>query len=1425
MLAIRRVFATAVALGSLASVGVLGSNIDINGSSNAGSLTTVIEFPAIELDSSKIPSISASHQSSEGSWWHALDGIPFLLSRRSKRKLSRKSIVTNEAAVASRRFDLPDVEQQKHRSLAFGDYADPTFNCPATTTCPLVCVNSTDDCPSDATCASANPDVADHEFELCNDGTCADKTLGQACDAELESPCACGGLGFTCAKQIDLYDNCFERFQSFYDTNTECIENEEESLPQVDFNGPAFKACYIPFIIITVLMFLWCAYNQRIAPVEGSNAVLECAIKGKESEKWTQTGYKRTIIGTVLHGLIIIVQLAIQGLLLFLTIQYYVQQEAGPALENLKMIFQDEIQVLMAFQIVWMTGFVWCFLLKYPSSIRSLFYVAAFLPMQHMLRSLRRMKSENADTGLRYKTEYCKVRIDEKTGSRYFYFRMRRYFYDETENKFVPGRLDVTEDSTIGNWLDKDRMHQGLSSQEATRRLGVVGPNVLDLKKPTILGSIVREFSKPFYLYQNFMVWTWAPYWYYYMAIVQTVVRVTGGMVVAIFQYMGDMNLYQLMVVDGMAEVIRDGELMSVDQTDVVPGDIVRVTPGLSYFDMAILKSERLLVDESALTGEVHPVAKIPLDPANSGQVYNTKMCKSSTISAGTTVLECGGGDEYNVLAIVTQTGSFTSKGELLSDVLSYERHQFKFDTEVKLVLFILLVEMAILVSVVLHFIEDHWVYAWFYAVFVAGTCLPPLLPTVFVVSVGISCKRLQAQRITCTDSTGILVAGKVKKAFFDKTGTLTEQGLSFVSARTSNDLGKSATNTSGEVDIDPILQLGLSVCHTLTSNASGDLIGPAVDRMGFSAVRSARLVNEHSVMLGDDTIKYLKRFEFDHHSMTQSVIVQRGEEKIVFVKGSPEAISKLCVPSSIPSDFADHARYCARNGIYQLAIARSTYTGSEETHEVQRSDIENDLTFTGCINFQNTMKHETPSVISELREGNVESAIVTGDNVLTGIYIAKKSGIIAPNKNVIIGISVSDDEVIQWVHASDDSDAGDPLVSIPENTVLAMTGEVWNHLLRYDPKSAIALGNHTFVYGRCTPNDKVSVVSTFVQYGDITLMCGDGGNDCGALKAAHVGIALSDAEASVVAPFTSLDKNITSVTEVLKEGRCALASAFASYKYMLMYGQVESINQVVNAYFSITFSEWCWVFMDGIWPITMAFSLPLSKAAKTLSPKRPTASILGPHTLSSACGVLSINFLFLVIALALLWKQDWFQCRMWGSNDVSNVTVLGDNYETSVIFLVTGYQYISSAAAFNFGYTYRAGWFKNYVFVFFFSVWTAFQFTATMSANKFSCIWRANCDNDNAVRFVTSTEPEALYNDFNTTVMPTSFRGTLLGLMIANLILNCAWEYLVVNRMLPKVNDEIAGIKSSQHASGEYVDTATNAYLIKPIPADSEVA
>ena len=111
-------------------------------------------------------------------------------------------------------------------------------------------------------------------------------------------------------------------------------------------------------------------------------------------------------------------------------------------------------------------------------------------------------------------------------------------------------------------------------------------------------------------------------------------------------------------------------------------GDIVKVTPGVAHFDMAILQSQRLLVDESALTGEVHPVAKIPFDPSSSDGVYNSKLFKSSTVSAGTTVIECSEGEGLEgVLAIVTETGSFTTKGELLSDVLSCKSLHFLYDS------------------------------------------------------------------------------------------------------------------------------------------------------------------------------------------------------------------------------------------------------------------------------------------------------------------------------------------------------------------------------------------------------------------------------------------------------------------------------------------------------------------------------------------------------------------------------------------------------------------------------------------------------------------------------------------------------------------------------------------------------------------------
>jgi len=137
-----------------------------------------------------------------------------------------------------------------------------------------------------------------------------------------------------------------------------------------------------------------------------------------------------------------------------------------------------------------------------------------------------------------------------------------------------------------------------------------------------------------------------------------------------------------------------------------VPGDAVVLEPGPVYCDMVIIKADHLVVDESALTGEATPIVKVAVDQTIKEEIYDVKYHKANTLSAGTNILECG--EDQQELGLVLTTGSFTTKGKLLSDVLSYRRHKFKFDDEVKIVLFILLLEGIFLVTMVFHFLQDQ---------------------------------------------------------------------------------------------------------------------------------------------------------------------------------------------------------------------------------------------------------------------------------------------------------------------------------------------------------------------------------------------------------------------------------------------------------------------------------------------------------------------------------------------------------------------------------------------------------------------------------------------------------------------------------------------------------------------------------------------
>jgi predicted P-type ATPase len=911
------------------------------------------------------------------------------------------------------------------------------------------------------------------------------------------------------------------------------------------------------------------------------------------------------------------------------------------------------------------------------------------------------------------------------------------------------------------------------------------------------------------------------------MAITWFTVVILGLITVALLRHKNAQCLYRLTEVSGEVEVIRDGQKKTISQDFLVPGDIITVVPGLAYCDMILVESHRLLVDESALTGEANPIGKNALDPNLAKELYSDKSHKKNTIFAGTTILEAD-----NARAIVSGTSSYTSRGELIRDIFAYRRQKFKFDSEVPIVVTLLFFVGCVGWGLAWKWTGEVFVYGYFYGIYVVAACLPPLLPTVFTVSVGVSDGRLAEKRITCTNSESILVAGKVTRAFFDKTGTLTRQGLDFVAARGKSAWVEGDDGHSEELDMKLTtdeLKLGMACCHSLTPSRSGEMIGNPVDRVIF-ATSKAKMDFDPSkgghMKITDatgKTVTVVKHFDFDHNTMTQSVIIRHDDTGVLlaFCKGSGEAVRDRCIPETLPQNF-DHAlRQSSKSGLYQISMASKVIstgtTDSDDVSQLTRKDVESGLTFQGVINFKNLLRDNACHVIKSLEAGEVVPTMITGDNVLTGIRIAREAGILKANKKVFIG-ELDKDSVV-WKSESDqlvelptmrEDELADALTS---NFQLAMSGAAWREWQVMDPKLALQFQDSVRVFGRCNPYDKVSIVQGSALTGHVTLMTGDGGNDCGALKAAHVGVALSDAEASIVAPFTSLDKDIGAVLDVLLEGRCALASSLASYKFIILYGQTETSLQLIAAYFAVTFPQSAWIFTDGIWVVTLSLALPLAKAATTLAPNRPTASILGVFTLASALGVYVINFCYVVIGYVYLNSQDWYHCRKWTGTDLSNVLVIGDNYETSVLFAITGFQIFSSAIIYNFGYEFRQSWYKNYVLAFLICAYVFMHWFAVLSSGKMSCLWRLNCLSEDTYNGFSGQTP--IQNIYNTTIMPESFRRGLVAINVANLCTTVGWDYFVVNGTRQRVaakrrgernagNETVEGSKSRGNAEGK---------------------
>jgi hypothetical protein len=400
--------------------------------------------------------------------------------------------------------------------LLSDDFHEIPQTCPFMTTCPLVCVERVEDCPTD--CGGSESGWNASGVTLCVSGSC-EMDCSQY-DAEMDNPCTCPLFPVACPRVVDYYDDCFSMFQPFYDSNV-CPDEELEPIPQVSTTA-FFTIFYTWISSVTVLTVCWCCYNERLCPrySKTSMPMIAGGSKPIQEDSWYQHGYRRCVSGTTIFVMVIITIIGIQFLLFFLTTCFYI---ASGSIAWWAPVFNDPWQVQRVFIVVWFVGFTWLMSLSYVSTgLRHLFlrrcclsvatHVLVVAPSESILKQSQIRFSTMCVRWLLYpfsailrtilsnphavpgKTAtFCKVTFDKVSGRRWISYRLQRYVFDSNSGSYMPGRVDVGKN--LGDFIVQA---QGLTAQEVAYRAGIVGLNKAMMPKPTFVSSLAAELSKRF---------------------------------------------------------------------------------------------------------------------------------------------------------------------------------------------------------------------------------------------------------------------------------------------------------------------------------------------------------------------------------------------------------------------------------------------------------------------------------------------------------------------------------------------------------------------------------------------------------------------------------------------------------------------------------------------------------------------------------------------------------------------------------------------------------------------------------------------------------------------------------------------------------------------------------------------------------------